>query len=163
MHKYRLLELAEQIATTAHKGQVDKAGIEYINHPKTVASFCQTVDAKIVGWLHDVVEDTNVTFDDLELIGFDDYLIEALKCVTKENNYNEEEYYFRIKNNEIAREVKLADLTHNSDFSRIPSSAPEELKTKMKGKQKKYLIYKAYLLDSLPNEKLYEYIKRMEE
>lgn len=144
-HKTELLALAEKIARVAHEKQVDKAGVPYINHPMTVSSFCQSIDAKIVGWLHDVVEDTPVTFECLKLLGFDDYLIEALRCVTKEDNYDETEYYTRIKNNEIARQVKLADLTHNLDFSRIPQNASEELKTKMLNKHKKYEKFKVFL------------------
>ena len=59
------LEFAYAIALVAHKGQVDKAGVDYINHPKSVASKCKTEKEKIVALLHDVVEDTNVTLEDL--------------------------------------------------------------------------------------------------
>ena len=110
------IKLAEQIATIAHEGQVDKAGVAYINHPRTVASMCESEEGKIVGWLHDVVEDTDVTFEELREKGFSDVVIEALRCVTKEEGYEISEYYTKIKNTPIAREVKLADLTHNSDF-----------------------------------------------
>ena len=164
MHKMnRLLKLAEEIATTAHKGQVDKAGVDYINHPKTVASMCDSIEAKIVGWLHDVIEDTDVTLEDLKLIGFPDNILEAIKCVTKQEGYNIEEYYLRIKNNELAKEVKLADLTHNLDLSRIPEDASSELKNKMKCKHKKYSLYKNYLLNSLPEETIYDFNNRMED
>lgn len=153
-HKTELLALAEKIARVAHEKQVDKAGVPYINHPMTVASFCDSIDTKIVGWLHDVVEDTPVTFECLLRLGFDEYLIDALRCVTKEDNYDEKEYYTRIKNNEIARKVKLADLTHNLDVSRIPQNAPEELKTKMFNKHKKYEKYKSFLEGDLLWENL---------
>ena len=145
-HKIHLLKIAEEIATVAHKGQVDKAGVDYINHPRTVASMCNSIDAKIVGWLHDVVEDTDVTFEDLKNSGFPENILEALRCVTKEENYQLDDYYLRIKKNELAKEVKLADLTHNSDLSRIPETMSEELKNKMKQKYQKYVLYKKYLL-----------------
>ena len=157
------IKLAEQIATEAHAGQVDKAGVAYINHPRTVSSMCNSEAAKIVGWLHDVVEDTEVTFEDLIEKGFSDEIIEALRCITKEEGYEISEYYTKIKRNIIAREVKLADLTHNSDFSRIPENAPAELKSKMKIKHQKYALYKSYLLDGLDEETLNDYLVRIQE
>lgn len=145
-HYNELLILAEKIATKAHMGQVDKAGVPYIEHPKTVASYCTTEYAKIIGWLHDVVEDTDVTLDDLRKQGFDEFLLEALDCVTKPKiGYDETAYYKNIKQNEIAREVKLADLKHNSDMSRIPSGISEAEREKWIQKKKKYMEKIEYL------------------
>lgn len=147
-HFTALLNLAEAIATVAHEGQVDKAGVGYIHHPETVSAFCMTTYGKIVGWLHDVVEDTNVSLDDLRHLGFDEFLVEAVRCVTKEEGYVEDEYYHRIKYNPIAKEVKLADLKHNTDLSRIPADADEKLKSRMIKKNAKYRLYEAYLRDT---------------
>lgn len=140
-----LLRLAEAIARVAHKNQFDKCGVPYINHPKTVSEFCNTIEGKIVGWLHDVVEDTHVTIDSLRNLGFPDNILEALRCVTKEEGYDEAEYYERIKNNQIAKEVKLADLKHNSDLSRIPEDAKKELREKLQKKHDIYLTKIEYL------------------
>lgn len=145
MMKENHLKLAEAIATVAHEGQVDKGGHPYINHPRTVSGFCTTLEGKIVGWLHDVVEDTPITLDTIRNLGFDEKIVEALRCVTKEAGFDEKEYYLRIKKNPIAREVKLADLKHNTDLSRIPQDAPEALKTKMLKKREKYLEHMEYL------------------
>ncbi len=140
-----LLNLSKAIAIVAHKDQVDKGGHPYINHPETVSRFCSSIEGKIVGWLHDVVEDTPITLETISNLGFPDTIVEALRCVTKEEGYDEDEYYARIKNNPIAKEVKLADLKHNSDLSRIPSDASEDLKKKMIKKHEKYLMKIKYL------------------
>ena len=145
-HYEQLLQLAEEIATKAHEGQLDKAGIAYIYHPKTVSSYCTSIYGKIVGWLHDVIEDTDVTIDDLRAQGFDEFLLEALDCVTKpKTGYNEDVYYERIKNNNLAKEVKLADLKHNSDMSRIPSGISEAEYKKWVVRKEKYLEHIRFL------------------
>lgn len=146
-HYEHLLHLAEEIATKAHEGQVDKAGVPYINHPRTVSSFCESMPGKIVGWLHDVVEDTDVTIADLRGQGFDEFLLEALECVTKPKvGYNEEVYYERIKKNALAKEVKLADLKHNSDISRVPSGLSEQQYERWMKRKEKYAGHIAYLI-----------------
>lgn len=147
-HYQQLLRLAEEIATKAHEGQLDKAGVAYIFHPKTVSSYCDSIYGKIVGWLHDVVEDTDVTLDDLRAQGFDEFLIEALDCVTKPKiGYDENAYYERIKKNALAKEVKLADLKHNSDISRIPERISEEERRKWMARKEKYLEHMTFLND----------------
>ena len=77
------LERAIEIATEAHRGQLDKAGNEYIGHPLRVMAMGQTIEEKIVGVLHDVVEDCDWTFEQLAAEGFSPRIIEALRCVTK--------------------------------------------------------------------------------
>lgn len=131
------IDKALEIATKAHKGQVDKAGVEYINHPIAVSNLCQTKEAKIVGLLHDVIEDTNVTLKDLEEY-FSSDIIEAIVLVTKTEGFNIDEYYQNIKNNRIAREVKLADLTHNMDLSRFKDQEITEKDLRRKEKYQKY-------------------------
>ena len=145
-HYEQLLRLAEEIATKAHEGQLDKTGVPYIEHPRTVSSFCNSIEGKIVGWLHDVIEDTDVTIEDLRSQGFDEFLLEALDCVTKpETGYDEDAYYERIKKNALAKEVKLADLKHNSDMSRMPGGLSEQQYQKWIKRKEKYAEHIVYL------------------
>ena len=106
-------ELAQSIAAAAHKGQVDKAGKPYIEHPAHVAASVQGDAAKAVAWLHDVVEDTPLTFADLRERG-------AAPEVIHDESVPYLEYVRSLKTNPLARAVKLADLRHNSDLSRLP-------------------------------------------
>ncbi len=125
-----LLILAEQVATEAHKNQVDLGNVPYIEHPRTVASFCSSKKAKIIAWLHDVLEDTSVTEDDLIKHGFPMDIIQVLRLLTKRpgDDENYEGYILRLQHDALAREVKIADLTHNSDITRIPHPTAEDFK-----------------------------------
>ena len=107
-------KIAYEIAYKAHLGQVDKTGKEYINHPLTVASYCKTEDERIVALLHDVVEDTDVTIEYLSKY-FDEHIIEALKLLTHTSDVAYMDYVAKIKQNVIAKNVKIADLTHKMD------------------------------------------------
>lgn len=137
-----LYKKAIEVATSAHKGQVDKAGVDYINHPIAVAKLCDGLDTKIVAILHDVIEDTSVTAQYLLNRGFPEYLVEAIMLVTKvkDEQYSYEKYLKNIKANRIAKTVKLADLTHNSDLRRLP-----EISDEMMAKYKKYIHSMNYL------------------
>ena len=120
---------AIEIATEAHRGQVDKAGNDYIQHPLRVMEAGKTTDEKIVGVLHDVVEDTNWTFGDIAAEGFSSEVIEALKCVTKlseDEPYNE--FIERVKVNPLAIAVKLNDLTDNMDIRRLDELTEKDFK-----------------------------------
>ena len=123
-----LLILAEQVATEAHKNQVDLGNVPYIEHPRTVVSLCNSKKAKIIAWLHDVLEDTTVTEADLIQQGFPMDIIEVLRLLTKQpGDYeNYEGYILRLQHDPLAREVKIADLTHNSDITRIPHPTAED-------------------------------------
>ena len=132
------LERAIQIATEAHKGQLDKAGRDYIGHPLRVMEMGKTEDEKIVGVLHDVIEDTDWTFEMLEAEGFSREVIEALKCVTKlSENESYDDFIERVKKNPLAVAVKINDLTDNMDIRRLPYLSDKDVK-----RLKKYL--KAY-------------------
>ena len=132
------LERAIQIATEAHKGQFDKAGREYIGHPIRVMEMGKTEDEKIVGVLHDVIEDSDWTFDRLEAEGFSQEVINALRCVTKTSeNENYDDFIDRVKKNPLAASVKINDLTDNMDIRRLPYLSDKDVK-----RLKKYL--KAY-------------------
>ncbi|MDU4651933.1 HD domain-containing protein [Sneathia sanguinegens] len=133
-------ELALKIATEAHKGQVDKAGVPYINHPLTVASLVDTEEEKIVALLHDTIEDTNITEQDLIDYGFPNEIVEAVKLLTHNKNVPYMDYVAKIKDNELARKVKIADLTHNSDLSRL-----KEITEKDKKRYEKYQKALLYL------------------
>lgn len=132
------LERAIQIATEAHKGQLDKAGRDYIGHPLRVMEMGKTEDEKIVGVLHDVIEDTDWTFEKLEAEGFSSEVIEALKCVTKlSENESYDDFIERVKKTPLAVAVKINDLTDNMDIRRLPYLSDKDIK-----RLKKYL--KAY-------------------
>jgi len=115
-----VVQAAYALAAAAHAGQVDKAGADYINHPLTVASFVETDEEKIVALLHDVVEDTPVTLQNLRDAGFSEAVVRAVDCVTKREGEALQDYLLRVKSDPLATAVKLADLRHNSDLSRIP-------------------------------------------
>lgn len=132
------LQRAIEIATEAHKGQVDKAGNDYIGHPLRVMDMGKTDEEKIVGVLHDVVEDTSWTFETLAAEGFSAEIIEALRCVTKTSeNENYDKFIERVKKNPLATAVKIYDLTDNMDIRRLPYLSDKDVK-----RLKKYL--KAY-------------------
>lgn len=132
------LERAIEIAREAHKGQKDKSGCDYIGHPLRVMAAGNTLQERIVGVLHDVIEDSCWTFGMLVEEGFDDEIIDALKCLTKKNdNEPYDTFIARIKSNPLATTVKLNDLTDNMDIRRLPYLSDKSIK-----RLKKYL--KAY-------------------
>ncbi len=111
-------KLAFEIAKRAHKGQVDKAGVNYINHPLNVAKSLSKENERIVALLHDVVEDTEVTLKDLAKF-FDDEIVNAVDAITHRLNETYDEYLNRVKLNPLALKVKLKDIENNMDLSRI--------------------------------------------
>lgn len=115
-----IADKALKIATQAHKGQKDLAGVDYIKHPKKVASFLNSDEEKAVAYLHDVLEDTYITEKDLLQMGIPNDIIIAVKVLTKEKCEPYTKYIERIKENKLACKVKIADLKHNMDLSRIP-------------------------------------------
>lgn len=123
-----LYQQALAIAKDAHKGQVDKAGVDYIQHPLFVASLVEGELAKTVGLLHDVVEDSDWTLEDLRKEGLPEEVVQAVGILTKKRNENYEEYILRVKQNPLARQVKLADLKHNSDLSRLANVTDRDRK-----------------------------------
>ena len=112
----------------AHRGQLDKAGRPYIEHPEHVAASVYGDAAKAAAWLHDVVEDTDATVEDLRAAGISEDVLEAVALLTHERGTPYLEYVRRVKENPIARVVKLADLRHNSDLSRLPEVGKEDLR-----------------------------------
>lgn len=114
-----LTKKALKLSFEAHKEQVDKTGLPYIFHPFHLAEQMNDEASVCVALLHDVVEDTNYSFDDLIKEGFSDDIIEALKLLTHDSNVPYLDYVYMIKENSLATKVKLADLKHNSDLSRL--------------------------------------------
>ena len=132
------LQRAIEIATQAHQGQFDKSGKDYIGHPLRVMEMGSTEEEKIAGVLHDVVEDSDWTFEALEAEGFSQEIIAALKCVTKlSETENYDDFIERVKKNPLAVAVKINDLTDNMDIRRLPYLSDKDIK-----RLKKYL--KAY-------------------
>ena len=121
-----LLALAKRIALTAHEGQVDKAGAPYWHHPAFVADHVTSPEAKVVAWLHDVVEDTEWSLDDLRTEGIWPEIVEGVDAITKRAGEAYESYLDRVKSNPFALAVKLADLTHNMDLSRIANPTEKD-------------------------------------
>ena len=125
-----LYRRAEEIAIRAHAGQLDKGGNPYINHPLAVAAGVQGYELKIVALLHDVLEDSSVTAQDLLAEGFPPELVEAICVLThnKEDEMSYRDYIFSVKKNPIARAVKISDIMHNLDLSRIPNPGARDYK-----------------------------------
>lgn len=130
-----LYQQALAIAKDAHKGQVDKAGVDYIQHPLFVASLVEGELAKTVALLHDVVEDSDWTLEDLRKEGLPEEVVQAVGILTKKRNENYEEYILRVKQNPLARQVKLADLHHNSDLLRLANVTDRDRKRVAKYQQ----------------------------
>ncbi len=113
-----VVKTAELVATIAHRGQVDKSGVPYIEHPRMVASYVTTPEEKAVGFLHDTLEDTFLTEADLRPV-FGDVITDAVVAMTHLIYEDYFTYIERVSKNPIAIRVKLADLTHNMDASRL--------------------------------------------
>jgi len=114
-----LTKKAMKISFEAHKDQTDKNGIPYIYHPIHLAEQMPDEKTICVALLHDVVEDTDMTFEQLECEGFSEDIIEALKLMTHDKSVPYLDYVKNISTNKIASAVKLADLKHNSDITRL--------------------------------------------
>jgi len=107
------IRLAKKIATEAHKGQKRWDGTPYIKHPEAVAKSLDIPMLKVVAWLHDVLEDTEITGEQLFEKGIDKHLISSILNLTRRPGQNYKDFILQVKNNHIAKEVKIADLKHN--------------------------------------------------
>ena len=137
----KLTRLASKIAYKAHEGQTDKAGVPYIFHPIHIAEQMDNEESCVVALLHDVVEDSNITLEDLSKY-FNEDIIEALRTLTKEENDDYVEYIKRVKTNKLATKVKLKDLEHNMDLTRL-----DEITDDDRNRSKKYSDAIRYLED----------------
>lgn len=127
-----LTKKALKLCFEAHKDQIDKSGMPYVFHPFHLAEQMTDEKTTIIALLHDVVEDTETTFETFAKEGFSEEIIDALKFLTHEKNVPYMDYIANIKKNSLATKVKLADLKHNSDLSRLTVIDEKALKRKEK-------------------------------
>lgn len=118
-----------------HKEQCDKSGIPYVFHPFTVAFNLENEDECVVALLHDIVEDTDVTFEDLEKEGFSSNVINTLKLLTHKDEEDYFEYIEKISKNELATKVKIQDLLHNMQDGRLDQVTEKDMLRKEKYKK----------------------------
>jgi (p)ppGpp synthase/HD superfamily hydrolase len=140
-HLRELPELEKAIALAAflHVGQVDLTGKPYIMHPMRVMAGVKAYDAMVVAALHDLIEDTDITLDELKELGFREEIVEAVDAVSKRDGEEYMDYVARAAANPIGIEVKLSDLRDNLDKTRkLPDD--ERAKKKIK-KYKKAMAY----------------------
>lgn len=114
-----LTKKALRLCFEAHKDQLDKSGLPYVFHPFHLAEQMDTEETVCVALLHDVVEDTDYTLEDLIAMGFPKPVTDALALMTHDENVPYLDYVAKLKDNPVARQVKLADLKHNSDLTRL--------------------------------------------
>ena len=118
---------ALRLCYLAHKNQLDKSAMPYVFHPFHLAEQMTDEDTTVTALLHDVVEDTDYTLDDLADMGFSQTVINALSLLTHDPSVEYMDYVAEIKNNPIARAVKLADLKHNSDMTRFDTVTERDI------------------------------------
>jgi (p)ppGpp synthase/HD superfamily hydrolase len=120
------IELAISIALEAHKGQLDKGGSPYILHPLAVMNRVETIEEKIVAVLHDVIEDTEVTIEQLREMGFSEEILKAIGLLTRSKEESYEQFIEKTTTNRIARNVKIADIQENMNLSRIKNPTEQD-------------------------------------
>ena len=122
------LEDAISLAAEAHRDQKDKANAPYILHPLRVMLRMETETDRIIAMLHDVVEDSRVTLQELQRAGYSAEIVEAVKYLTKAKEEEYENFIERIKGNTLAIKIKIADLEDNLNFERIKEPGEDDLK-----------------------------------
>lgn len=130
-----MVNKAYEIAKKLHEGQFDKGGNPYILHPIKVAEMLETEEEKCVGYLHDTIEDCNIDAEYLLNEGFSKEIVEAVVVLSKINGESLNKYKKRVKANPLARKVKLADLKHNSDITRIKNPTVKDFNRLKKYKE----------------------------
>ena len=130
-----LTKKALKLCFEAHRDQVDKTGIPYVYHPFYIAEQMTDELSTVCALLHDVIEDTEYTFDDLSKMGFPKEVIEVLTLLTHDESVPYMDYIKNLSVNQTARQVKLADLRHNSDLTRLDEIDSYSLK-----RNEKYLL-----------------------
>lgn len=121
------IEDAIQLALQAHHGTVQKNGQPYILHPLTLMTRFHDEAGQMVAVLHDVVEDTTITLDDLVIRGYSSQVVEAVEALTRRSDETYTAFIERISHNRLAIRVKLADLEHNMDIRRLLSVTEQDL------------------------------------
>lgn len=136
-----LTHKAINLAFKAHDGQLDKSGLPYILHPIHVAEQMNDEITTCIALMHDVLEDTDYKREDLEAEGFPEEIIVGVETLTKPDDISYEDYIKNVKKNPYATKVKLADIEHNSDLTRIKEVNEKDIK-----RLEKYAKAKAYLM-----------------
>ena len=131
----KMTKVALKLCFDAHKDQTDKSGMPYVFHPFHLAEQMKDEATTIVALLHDVVEDTDYTIEDLRKMGFSEEVLEAITLMTHAPEVPYMDYVARVKTNPIARAVKLADLNHNSDSTRLEVLTEFDLRREEKYKK----------------------------
>lgn len=134
-------KLALKLCFEGHKDQLDKSGLPYVFHPFHLAEQMETEETAVVALLHDLVEDTSTTFEDLEAMGFGEKILTPLRLLTHLDDTPYMEYIAKIKEDPIAKAVKLADLRHNSDLSRMEEDAIDQWALERNQKYKRALAF----------------------
>jgi len=116
--------LAINLATEKHREQTDKGGNPYIHHLTAVANALDNTENKIVAYLHDICEDTDMTLDELRNMGFTERIVNSVDVITKRKGQSYDEYLKDVRKDSNAWHVKIADLKNNMDITRI--NDPEE-------------------------------------
>lgn len=122
-----LTKKAMKLSFDAHREQIDKSGLPYVYHPYEVAQGVEGEYEICVALLHDVAEDTDISVDDIATMGFPREVTDALRLLCHDKSVPYLDYVRAIKGNEIARKVKISDLHHNSDLSRLTMVDEEAL------------------------------------
>ena len=165
--KFDQTKLALNLVYEKFKDKVDKGGEPYCGHLVRVARnadkamndiselYNEDADPKyyIVGVLHDIIEDTDVTKDKLLEMGFDDDIVEAVDCISRRKNESYYDFIIRIKKNEIATVVKIFDLEDNMDVRRLKKFGDEEMK-----RERKYWYSWMYLNEKISEDELWRNI-----
>lgn len=140
MTKEEMLSYMLVLATNSHSNQTDKAGMPYILHPITVMKYLNTTDIELmcIALGHDLLEDTDVTVDSLRNSGISERIIKGIILLTKWPDQSYEEYKEAVFSSRDAMLVKRADITHNTDLTRIPGCITNE---KINTRMKKYLDF----------------------
>ncbi len=147
---------ALQICFDAHKGQLDKSGMPYALHPIHLAEQMETEDEICTALLHDVIEDTDYTEDDLRKAGISETVLEALRLLTHGHGTPYMDYVIGTRSNPLARKIKQADLLHNSDIARLDHPTIYDLR-----QRRKYRMAQAILEDDSYDEACKHYRKRI--
>ena len=122
-----ILDAAIALASRVHAGQVDKAGKPYILHPLRLMMKFDGLEEQLVSLLHDVVEDGDVTLDELRGLGIPEVVVTAIDCLTKRQGESYEQFIARIRPNPLATKVKIADIHDNLDLTRLPVVRDKDL------------------------------------
>ena len=123
----KLTKEAMKLCFEKHKNQIDKSGMPYVFHPFHLAESMKDEYTTCVALLHDTIEDTDMTADELMADGFPKEVVEAVTLLTHSKSEPYLDYVKRVKVNNIARYVKIADLMHNADLSRLDTITPKDL------------------------------------